>query len=75
MDVMWRFESLNMLLSQQGRYSILNTHAFCVYGTAGLKMNTRFMSNGKKEMSLQLEKRTCVMKVYVRQSNITAASH
>ena len=46
---------LSMLLGQQG--GIPNTHAFCVYGTAGLKMNTGFVSNGRKEMSLQLEKK------------------
>ena len=52
---------LSMLLGQQG--GIPNTHAFCVYGTAELKMNTRFVSNGQKEMSLQLEKRIFLIKV------------
>ena len=42
-----------------------NTHAFCVYGTAELKMNTRFVSNGRKEMSLQLEKRIFLTEVVV----------
>ena len=41
---------LSMLLGQ--REVIPNTHAFCVYGTAELKMNTGFVSNGQKEMSL-----------------------
>ena len=46
---------LSMLLGQRG--VIPSTHAFCVYGTAQLKMNTGFVSNGQKEMSLQLEKK------------------
>ena len=50
-----------MLLGQQG--CIPDAHAFCVYGTAELKMNTAFVSNGRKEMSLQLEKRIFLMKV------------
>ena len=37
---------LSMLLGQQG--GIPNTHAFCIYGTAGLKMNIGFVSNGPK---------------------------
>ena len=55
------FKVLSMLFGQQG--DIPKTHAFCVYGTAGLKMNTVFVSNGRKEMILQLEKRTFVMKI------------
>ena len=55
---------LSMLLGQQEGYTdIPNTHAFCVYGTAGLKMNAGFVSNGRKEMSLELEKTTFVLKV------------
>ena len=46
---------LSMLLGQQG--GIPNTHAFYVYGTAELKVNTGFVSNGRKEMRLQLEKK------------------
>ena len=42
---------LSMILGQQR--GIPNTRAFCVYGTAELKMNTGFVSNGRKEMSLQ----------------------
>ena len=52
---------LSMLLDQQG--GIPNTHAFCVYGTAGLKIKSGFVSNGRKEMSLQLEKKTFLIKV------------
>ena len=55
------FKVLSMLLGQQG--GIPNTHAFCVYGTSGLKSNTKFVSNGRKEMSLLLEKRTFIIKV------------
>ena len=51
-----------MLLGQQG--CIPDTHAFCVYVKAELKMNTAFVKNGQKEMSLQLEKRIFLMKVY-----------
>ena len=40
----------SMLLGQQG--SIPNTLAFCVYGIVELKMNTAFVSNAQKEMSL-----------------------
>ena len=58
MDSMWRLE---MLLGQQG--VIPNAHAFWFYRTAELKMNTRFVSNDRKEMSLQLEKRIFLMKV------------
>ena len=50
-----------MLLGQQG--CIPDAHSFCVYGTAEPKMNTAFVSNGRKEMSLQLEKRIFLMKV------------
>ena len=58
---MWRFESFKHTVgSTRG---IPNIHAFCVYGTAGIKMNSGFVSNGQKEMSLQLEKRTFIMKV------------
>ena len=42
---------------------IHNAHAFCVYGTAELKMNIGFVSNGRKEISLQLEKKIFFMKV------------
>jgi len=30
-----------------------NTHSFCVYGTAELKMMTGFLSNGLNEMSFK----------------------
>ena len=59
MDVMWRFESFKHAVNKQ----TIPKHAFCVYGTAGLKINTGFVSYGRKEISLRLEKRTFVMKV------------
>ena len=42
-----------------------NIHAFCVYGAAKLKMNTGFVSNSRKKMSLLLKKTTFSMKVLV----------
>ena len=58
MDGMWRLE---MLLVQQGGKP--NAHAFWIYGTVELKMNTGFVSDNRKEMSLQLEKRIFLVNV------------
>ena len=61
MDDMWRLESFKHTSDQQE--GIPNTSAFCADGTAELKINIGFMSNGPKEMSLQLEKKIFLMKV------------
>ena len=52
---------LSMSLGQRGGYT--KYLCICVYGTAELKINTGFVSNGRKEMSLQLEKRIFLIKV------------
>ena len=52
---------LSMLLGRQGGYTKYPCFLCC--GRAELKMNTGFVSNGQKEMSLQLEKRIFLIKV------------
>ena len=46
---------LSMLLGRQGGYT--KCPCFLCLWTAELKMNTGFVSYGRKEMSLQLEKK------------------
>ena len=58
---MWRFKSFAHAVGSAKGY--IKYPCFCVYGTAGIKINTGFASNCLNEMSLQLEKWTLVMKV------------
>ena len=63
---------LSMLWISKG--DIPNTHAFCLYGTAELKMNTRFVSNGRKE-EFTVGEKNILNESLVSPGIITTTSH
>ena len=58
---MWRLESCKHIVGSTRR--VYQIPMLFVYGTAEQKMNTGFVGIGRKEMSLQLEKRMFLIKV------------